>query len=69
MCILITFSSSLSGLRKKTVSPGTSRYEDHSSRGGGTGSTDLFGTADAIVKHVLEVMYAHVVYCSLNNTE
>lgn len=48
----------MTGLRKKTVSPGTgSRYDDHSrsTGGGGSGSTDLFGTADAIVKHVLEV--------------
>ncbi|XP_003387772.1 PREDICTED: coatomer subunit alpha-like [Amphimedon queenslandica] len=48
----------VSGLRKKTVSPGSgSRFDDHHSRstgGGGGAPTDLFGTADAIVKHVLE---------------
>lgn len=46
----------LLGLRKKTVAPGAGGFDDHS-RGGSSGSTDLFGTADAIVKHVLEVSY------------
>ena len=41
-----------SGLRKKTVAPGAGGLDDHLRS---TGSTDLFGTADAIVKHVLEV--------------
>ena len=40
------------GLRKKTVAPGAGGLDDHLR---GSGSTDLFGTADAIVKHVLEV--------------
>ena len=42
------------GLRKKTVAPGSSGF-DENIRGSTSGSTDLFGTADAIVKHVLEV--------------
>lgn len=41
------------GLRKKTVAPGASGIDEHVRNP--TGSTDLFGTADAIVKHVLEV--------------
>lgn len=41
------------GLRKKTVAPGASGIDEHIRNP--TGSTDLFGTADAIVKHVLEV--------------
>ena len=40
------------GLRKKTVAPGASGLEDHLRN---SGSTDLFGSADAIVKHLLEV--------------
>jgi len=40
------------GLRKKTVAPGAVGLDDHLR---GSGSTDLFGSADAIVKHVLEV--------------
>ncbi len=39
------------GLRKKNVSPGPSSIEDHLKS---TGQTDLFGTSDAVVKHVLE---------------
>lgn len=42
----------ISGLRKKTVAPGAGGIEDHVR---GSGGTDLFGTTDAIVKHVLEV--------------
>jgi WD40 repeat protein len=44
------------GLRKKTVAPGSSGFDSHPHRPGGgpSASTDLFGTADAIVKHVLE---------------
>jgi coatomer protein complex subunit alpha (xenin) len=46
----------ISGLRKKTVAPGSSGFDSHPHRPGGgpSASTDLFGTADAIVKHVLE---------------
>ena len=40
------------GLRKKTVAPGAGGLDDHLRS---TGSTDLFGSADAIVKHLLEV--------------
>ena len=40
------------GLRKKTVAPGASGLDDHLRS---SGSTDLFGSADAIVKHLLEV--------------
>lgn len=39
------------GLRKKNVAPGPGGIED---RLRGPGQTDLFGTSDAIVKHVLE---------------
>ena len=42
----------VSGLRKKTVAPGAGGLDDHLRNPGGT---DLFGTSDAIVKHVLEV--------------
>ena len=45
---------SVVGLRKKTVAPGASGLEDHLRN---SGSTDLFGSADAIVKHLLEVGY------------
>ncbi|XP_070499258.1 coatomer subunit alpha isoform X2 [Chironomus tepperi] len=40
-----------SGLRKKNVAPGPSGLEDHLKN---PSSTDLFGQADAVVKHVLE---------------
>lgn len=40
------------GLRKKTVAPGASSFDDHLRN---PGTTDLFGSSDAIVKHVLEV--------------
>ena len=42
----------LTGLRKKTVSPGVSGLDDHLRN---PGTTDLFGSSDAIVKHLLEV--------------
>ena len=42
----------LTGLRKKTVSPGVSGLDDHIRN---PGTTDLFGSSDAIVKHLLEV--------------
>ena len=48
----IAISHLSSGLRKKTVAPGASGLDDHLRS---TGSTDLFGSSDAIVKHVLEV--------------
>ncbi len=43
--------SSAAGLRKKNVAPGPGGLEDHLRN---PGSTDLFGQADAIVRHVLE---------------
>jgi len=42
----------LLGLRKKTVAPGAGGLDEHLKN---PGSTDLFGSSDAIVKHVLEV--------------
>lgn len=42
----------ISGLRKKTVAPGVGGLDD---RIRNPGTTDLFGTSDAIVKHVMEV--------------
>ncbi|XP_044765066.1 coatomer subunit alpha [Coccinella septempunctata] len=41
----------ISGLRKKNVAPGPGGLEEHLKN---PGSTDLFGQADAVVKHVLE---------------
>eukprot|EP00731_Ephydatia_muelleri_P009629 Em0005g215a len=41
----------ISGLRKKTVSPGAQGLEDRLKN---PNTTDLFGVADAVVKHVLE---------------
>lgn len=41
----------ISGLRKKNVSPGPNGLDDHLKN---PGATDLFGQADALVKHVLE---------------
>lgn len=41
----------ISGLRKKNVAPGPGGLEDHLKN---PGTTDLFGQADAVVKHVLE---------------
>ena len=41
--------SSFLGLRKKNASPGS--IDDHSRN---PGSTELFGIADAVVKHVME---------------
>ncbi|CAG2110571.1 unnamed protein product [Medioppia subpectinata] len=41
----------ISGLRKKNVSPGPGGMDEHMRN---PGHTDLFGTSDAIVKHVLE---------------
>ena len=43
--------SLLIGLRKKNVAPGPTSLEDHLKS---PGQTDLFGTSDAVVKHVLE---------------
>lgn len=42
----------ISGLRKKNVAPGPGGLDDHLKNH--PGSTDLFGQADAVVKHVLE---------------
>ena len=41
----------ISGLRKKNVAPGPGGLDDHMRN---PGHTDLFGSSDAIVKHVLE---------------
>ncbi|KAK2585183.1 hypothetical protein KPH14_009895 [Odynerus spinipes] len=41
----------ISGLRKKNVAPGPGGLEDHLKN---PGATDLFGQADAVVKHVLD---------------
>ncbi|XP_059622164.1 coatomer subunit alpha isoform X1 [Phlebotomus argentipes] len=41
----------MKGLRKKNVAPGPSGLEEHLKN---PGTTDLFGLADAVVKHVLE---------------
>jgi len=41
----------ISGLRKKNVAPGPGGLDDHLKN---PGTTDLFGQADAVVKHVLE---------------
>ena len=46
------YTCACAGLRKKTVAPGAGGLDDHLRS---TSSTDLFGSADAIVKHVLEV--------------
>ena len=48
----VSFPLLSTGLRKKTVAPGAGGLDDHMRN---PGSTDLFGTSDAIVKHVLEV--------------
>ena len=48
----------LVGLRKKTVAPGAGGLDEHLKN---PGSTDLFGSSDAIVKHVLEVCSVCVV--------
>ena len=52
----------VSGLRKKTVAPGSGGLDEHLRTPGGT---DLFGTSDAIVKHVLEVTVTIIIlyYC------
>lgn len=42
----------ISGLRKKNVAPGPGGLDEHLK--GHPGATDLFGQADAVVKHVLE---------------
>ena len=40
------------GLRKKTVAPGAGGLDEHLRNPSGT---DLFGSSDAVVKHLLEV--------------
>ena len=54
----------ISGLRKKNVAPGPVGMDDHL-RGSGT---DIFGQADAIVKHVLEGHDRGVNWCSFHPT-
>ena len=44
-------SASSTGLRKKSVAPGPGGLDDHLKN---PGTTDLFGQADCVVKHVLE---------------
>jgi len=39
------------GLRKKHTAPSSAHFEEHMRN---PGSTDLFGQADAVVRHVLE---------------
>lgn len=55
----------ISGLRKKTVAPGMGVLDDHIRN---PGSTDLFGSADAIVKHVLEGHDRGVNWVSFHST-
>lgn len=43
--------SHIKGLRKKNVAPGPGGLDDHLRN---PGATDLFGQADAVVRHVLE---------------
>lgn len=50
-CDRFFFHPSFAGLRKKNVAPGPGGLEDHLRN---PGATDLFGQADAIVRHVLE---------------
>lgn len=51
----------ISGLRKKNVAPGPGGLEDHLKN---PQHTDLFGTSDATVKHVLEGMrYIFYFFC------
>ena len=52
VCVCMCLPLLPTGLRKKTVAPGAGGLDDHMRNPGGT---DLFGTSDAIVKHVLEV--------------
>ena len=49
--LLFTEAHIVTGLRKKSVSPGPGGMEEHVR---GPGHPELFGTSDAIVKHVLE---------------
>ncbi|XP_074099177.1 coatomer subunit alpha [Cotesia typhae] len=55
----------ISGLRKKNVAPGPGGLEEHLKN---PGSTDLFGQADAVVKHVLEGHDRGVNWASFNPT-
>ena len=48
----------ISGLRKKTVSPGASGVDESAKN---PNQMDLFGQSDAVVKHVLEVLSLHIV--------
>ena len=48
----------ISGLRKKTVAPGAQGIEDRIRSQG----TDLFGTSDAVVKHVMEVRLTKILF-------
>ena len=45
------------GLRKKLVSPGSGAKQVDDNQPKTPGQMDLFGQADAIVKHVLEVCF------------
>ena len=57
--VYIILNTGCAGLRKKTVAPGASGLDDHLRA---SGSTDLFGSADAIVKHLLEVVHLDFMY-------
>lgn len=55
----------ISGLRKKNVAPGPGGLDDHLKN---PGTTDLFGQADAVVKHVLEGHDRGVNWASFHTT-
>uniref|UniRef100_A0A2S2PGV4 Coatomer subunit alpha n=1 Tax=Schizaphis graminum TaxID=13262 RepID=A0A2S2PGV4_SCHGA len=55
----------ISGLRKKNVAPGPGGLDDHLKN---PNATDLFGQADAVVKHVLEGHDRGVNWCSFHPT-
>ncbi|PRD19692.1 UNVERIFIED_CONTAM: Coatomer subunit alpha [Trichonephila clavipes] len=55
----------ISGLRKKNVAPGPGGLEEHLKN---PSHTDLFGTSDAVVKHVLEGHDRGVNWAAFHNT-
>ena len=52
--IFFFFFQKITGLRKKNINPGAGGFDSDSSSLKGPGHTELFGTTDAVVKHVLE---------------
>ena len=54
LCYLLNSKSNILGLRKKFVQPGGKAREETVGPKS-PGQMDLFGQADAVVKHVLEV--------------